>query len=138
MNRTLGDRTMPATEIDFSRFTLRKDLPAHRQVAAYLKALIALGHLTPGDTIPAPSALAYRVKVGPAEIKRAYAELSERGFLVSQGSKWAVSDDHVAAGNPGELGDLCDRMWDLVVEARKAGMTRAEIQRMFATLLDRS
>ena len=49
-----------------------------------------------------------------------------------------VSDDHLAAGDPDELGDLCDRMWDLVVEARKAGMTRAEIQRMFSTLLDRS
>ena len=129
---------MPATEIDFSRFTLRKDVAAHRQVAAYLKALIALGHLSPGDTIPAPSALAYRVKVGPAEVKRAYAELSQRGFLVSQGSKWTVSDEHAAAGDPSELEDLCDRMWDLVLEARKAGMTRAELQRMFSSLLDQS
>jgi DNA-binding transcriptional regulator YhcF (GntR family) len=129
---------MPVTEIDFSRFTLRKDLPAHRQVAAYLKALIALGHLTPGDAIPSPSALGYRLKVGASEVKRAYAELSERGFLVSQGPKWAVSDEHVASGNPSELEDLCDRMWDLVVEARKAGMTRAELQRMFTSLLDRS
>lgn len=128
---------MPATEIDFSRFTLRKDLSAHRQVAAYLKALIALGHLCAGDTIPAPSALAYRIKVGPAEVKRAYAELSERGFLASRGAKWVVSDEHLAAGDPDELEDLCERMWDLIVEARKAGMTRGEIQRMFSTLLDR-
>jgi DNA-binding transcriptional regulator YhcF (GntR family) len=129
---------MPATEIDFSRFTLRKDLPAHRQVAAYLKALIALGHLSAGETIPAPSALAYRIKVGPAEVKQAYVELSERGFLVSRGAKWVVSDEHVASGNPDELEELCDRMWDLIVEARKAGMSRGEIQRMFSTLLDRS
>ena len=129
---------MPATEIDFSRFTLRKDLPPHRQVAAYLKALIALGHLVPGDTLPAPSALAYRTKVGPGEVKRAYAELSTRGFLVSQGAKWSVSDEHLAAGDSAELEELCDRMWELVVEARKAGMTRAELQRLFSGLLDRS
>jgi DNA-binding transcriptional regulator YhcF (GntR family) len=128
---------MPATEIDFSRFTLRKDLPAHRQVAAYLKALIALGHLSAGYTIPAPSALAYRTKVRPAEVKRAYVELSERGFLVSRGAKWIVSDEHAASGGPGELEELGDRMWDLIVEARKAGMARGEIQRMFSTLLNR-
>jgi DNA-binding transcriptional regulator YhcF (GntR family) len=129
---------MPVTEIDFSRFTLRKDLPPHRQVAAYLKALIALGHLGVGDTIPAPSALAYRTKIGPGEVKRAYAELAERGFLVSRGAKWTVSDEYMAAGDPGELEGLCDRMWDLILEARKAGMTRAEVQRMFSTLLGRS
>lgn len=129
---------MPATEIDFSRFTLRKDLPAHRQLAAYLKALIALGHLGPGDGVPAPSALAQRTRVGVAAVRRAYAELRERGFLVAQGSKWAVSDEHAAAGDAGELDEICDRMWDLVVEARKAGMTRAELQRMFSSLLERS
>jgi len=129
---------MPATEIDFSRFTLRTDLPAHRQVAAFLKALIALGHLNPGDSIPGAPALAYRLKVGAAEVKRAYAELADRGYLHSQGGKWRVSDEHAAAGNAAELEEICDRMWDLVMEARRAGMTRAELQRMFATLLERS
>lgn len=129
---------MPVTEIDCSRFTLHKDLPPHRQVAAYLKALIALGHLAPGDALPAPSALAYRTKVVPGEVRRAYAELTTRGFLVSQGATWRVSDEHVAAGDPAGLEELCDRLWDLIVEARKAGMTRAEVQRMFSALLERS
>jgi len=129
---------MTVTEIDFSRFTLRKDLPAHRQVAAYLKALIALGELGVGETIPAPPALASRTRVGTAEIRKAYAELTERGFLVARGAKWIVSDEHAAAANPRDLDEICDRMWDLVVEARKAGMTRAELQRMFTSLLDRS
>jgi DNA-binding transcriptional regulator YhcF (GntR family) len=129
---------MPAIEIDFSRFTLRTDLPAHRQVAAYLKALIALGQLNPGDSIPGASALAYRLKVSVAEVKRAYAELSDRGFLHSESGKWRVSDDHAAAGSSVELEELCDRMWDLVLEARRAGMTRAELQRMFSSLIERS
>jgi len=129
---------MPATEIDFSRFTLRADLPAHRQVAAYLKALIALGQLNAGDSLPGAPALAYRLKVRSPEVKRAYAELSDRGFLVSEGGKWRVSDDHAAAGDSAELEEVCERMWDLVLEARRAGMTRAELQRMFASLLDRS
>lgn len=129
---------MPAMEIDFSRFTLRADLPPHRQVAAYFKALIALGHLGAGDVLPGVPALAYRLKVRAPEVKRAYAELSARGFLASQGGKWRVSDEHVAAGDADELEEICDRLWDLVIEARRAGMTRAELQRMFAILLERS
>ena len=129
---------MPAPSIDFSRFTLRGDLPAHRQVAAYLKVVIALGHLDDGDPVPGAPALAYRLKVPAAEVRRAYAELSERGFLASAGGKWRVSDEHAAAGSAREIEHLCDRMWDLILEARKAGMSRAELERMFANLLERS
>ena len=129
---------MAGIEIDFSRFTLRDDVPPHRQVAAYLKALIALGQLSAGDSIPGAPALAYRLKVRPAEVKKAYAELSGRGFLAAEGGKWRVSDEHVAAGSEGDLEEICERMWDLVLEARQAGMTRSELQRMFQTLLDRS
>jgi AraC-like DNA-binding protein len=34
--------------------------------------------------------------------------------------------------------DICDRMWDLIAEARRAGLSRTELQRMFAQLLVRS
>lgn len=129
---------MPATEIDFSRFTLRKDVPAHRQVAAYLKALIALGQVHPGETLPAPSALGYRLKVSAAEVKRAYTELVSRGFLVSRAGKWQISDEHGAASDGEALEGLCDRLWDLLLEARQLGMTKTEIQRMVGSLLDRS
>jgi len=128
---------MPVAEIDFSRFTLRKDLPAHRQIAAYLKAIIALGQLNAGDAVPAVSALSYRLKVRPADVRRAYSELSERGFLATAGSKWRVSDDYRPVEDLDLAADICGRLWDLIVEARRAGLTRVEIQRMFESLLER-
>ena len=48
---------MPASLIDVARLKIRSDIPAHRQVAAYLKAVIALGQIAPGDTLPSPTAL---------------------------------------------------------------------------------
>ena len=123
---------MPAPSIDFSRFALRGDLPAHRQVAAYLKVLIALGHLNRGAVLPGAPALSYRLKVPAAEIRRAYAELSERGFVAQQNGKWRVSGESAAADEIGE------RMAALIDEARKAGMSRAELERMFANLIDRT
>jgi DNA-binding transcriptional regulator YhcF (GntR family) len=129
---------MPALEIDFTRFKKRSDLPEHRQVAAYLKAIIALGQLNPGDSVPGIPALAYRLHVSPGEVKRAYAELSDRGFLLSQAGKWKVSDRFSAVKDDDQVADICERLWDLILEARKAGLSRAELQRMFDQLTSRS
>ena len=128
---------MPAPLIDVARLKIRSDVPAHRQVAAYIKAVIALGQVSPGDTLPAVSALAGQVGAPAAEVRRAYDELEERGFLVSQAGKWRVSDEHAALADASVADDLCERMWDLIAEARRAGMSRSELQRMFEQLLAR-
>lgn len=128
---------MPASLIDVARLKIRSDMPAHRQVAAYLKAVIALGQVSPGDALPGVTALAGQIGAPPAEVRQAYAELEERGFVVSEGGKWRVSDEHAALADAAAADDLCDRMWELIAEARRAGMTRSEIQRMFDQLISR-
>ena len=128
--------SMPATEIDFSRFKLRADVPPHRQVAAYLKAQIALGALGAGDAIPGVPAIAYRIRVAPVEVRRAYSELADRGYLASRGGKWRVSDDHQATSEDAAEG-ICEKMWDLIVEGRRAGLSRPELQRMFKLLISK-
>jgi GntR family transcriptional regulator len=129
---------MPASLIDVARLKIRKDIPAHRQVAAYLKAVIALGQISPGETLPSVTTLSSQIGAPSAEIKRAYLELGERGFLVSENGKWRVSDEHAALADAAVADDLCDRLWDLIAEARRAGLSRTELQRMFAQLLARS
>jgi GntR family transcriptional regulator len=124
-----------AAAVDFSRLVLRKDMPAHRQVAAYLKAVIALGQAAPGDALPSPSALAARIKCSPSEAKKAYAELAARGFLEGTGSKWRVADGHTAVDSRGAE-ELCERLWELVAEARRLGFSKVELQRVFNRLLD--
>ena len=129
---------MPATLIDVARLKIRKDMPAHRQVAAYLKAVIALGQVAPGDLLPSVSTLATRIGAPSAEVKKAYEELGQRGFLVSEGGKWRVSDEHTALADAAVADDICDRLWDLIAEARRAGLSRTELQRMFLQLLARA
>jgi len=129
---------MPASLIDVARLKIRKDLPAHRQVAAYLKAVIALGQIAPGDTLPSVTTLSSQIGAPAAEIKKAYEELGQRGFLVAESGKWRVSDEHAALADAAVADDLCDRMWDLIAEARRAGLSRTELQRMFAQLLARA
>jgi DNA-binding transcriptional regulator YhcF (GntR family) len=129
---------MPAPLIDVARLKIRKDLPAHRQVAAYLKAVIALGQVAPGDTLPSASALASQIHAPAAQVKQAYQELTDRGFLVSESGKWRVSDEHSALADAAVADDICDRLWDLIAEGRRAGLSRTELQRMFLQLLARS
>lgn len=129
---------MPASLIDVARLKIRKDIPAHRQVAAYLKAVIALGQIAPGDALPSAGTLATRIGAPSAEVKKAYEELGQRGFLVIEGGKWRVSDEHAALSDAAVADDICDRLWDLIAEARRAGLSRTELQRMFAQLLARA
>lgn len=129
---------MPAPLIDVARLKIHSDIPAHRQVAAYLKAVIALGQVAPGDALPSATALATRIHAPSAEVKKAYVELGERGYLVSERGKWRVSDEHSALTDADAADDICDRLWGLIAEARRAGLSRTEIQRMFGQLLARS
>jgi len=129
---------MPAPLIDVARLKIRKDIPAHRQVAAYLKAVIALGQVAPGDMLPSVTTLATRIGAPSAEVKKAYEELNQRGYLLIEGGKWRVSDEHTALADASVADDICDRLWDLIAEARRAGLSRTELQRMFAQLLARA
>jgi GntR family transcriptional regulator len=128
---------MPASLIDVARLKIRSDVPAHRQVAAYLKAVIALGQISPGDTLPGIAALAGQIGAPASEVRRAYEELQGRGFVVSEGAKWRVSDEHSALADAAAADDICDRLWELIAEARRSGLTRAELQRMFDQLISR-
>ena len=128
---------MSASLIDVARLKIRSGIPAHRQVAAYFKAVIALGRLSPGHSLPGVTALAGQIGAPAAQVRQAYVELEKRGFAVSEGGKWRVSDEHAAASDASASDDLGDKMGELIADARRAGMTRAEIQRVFDGLLSR-
>jgi len=125
-----------AADVDFSRFRMMRDLPPHRQIAAYLKVLIALGKVPMGAPLPDPRALACRLKTTRAEVRRAYENLAERGFVaVARGDSWIVSDDYQAVKDETLATEVCERLWDVIVQGRQAGLSRAEIRRMFDSLL---
>src|SRR5262245_49456925 len=122
---------MPASLTDVARLKLRSDIPAHRQVAAYFKAIIALRRLGPGDALPGLTALANEIGAPASEVRQGYAELEKRGFAVSEGGKWRVSEERAASE---EIGD---RLGELIADARRAGLSRAEIERLFESLISR-
>lgn len=119
---------MPEGGVDVSRFRLRSDLPVHRQVAAYFKTMIALGHLSPGGELPALGALASRFGVAPAQVRRAFAELAERGLLSAEGGRWRVAPGDLERG-------LLDQFKEAVAEGRRGGIPPGRLQALFARAL---
>lgn len=119
---------MAAAAVDVSRFKLRADLPVHRQVAAYFKTMIALGHLAPGGELPPLSALASRFRVSTSHVRRAFAELSQRGLLSSDGDCWRV-----ATGDAER--ELIDQLRDAVAEGRRAGLPNDRLRALFERAL---
>ncbi len=139
MRRNGNGGKAAAADIDFSRFRMLPDLPAYRQLAAYLKVLIALGKVPVGAPLPDARALACRLKTSRGTVRRAYEELAERGFVaVSRDESWLVSDDYLAAKDDSLVAEICERLWDLILQGRQAGLTRTEIRRMFESLMERS
>ena len=115
---------MPAGGVDVSRFQLRDDLPAHRQVAAYFKTMIALGHLSPGGELPPLTALASRFGVSSAQVRRAFLELAERGILDGERGRWRVAQGDAER-------EIADRLRDAVGEGRRAGIAPARLRALF-------
>ena len=119
---------MPVGGVDVTRFQLRDDLPAHRQVAAYFKTMIALGHLSPGGELPALGALASRFGVGTGDMRRAFAELAERGILDGERGRWRVAQGDAER-------EVADRLRDAVAEGRRAGLAPARLRALFERAL---
>jgi DNA-binding transcriptional regulator YhcF (GntR family) len=119
---------MAAAAVDVSRFKLRSDLPVHRQVAAYFKTMIALGHLAPGGELPPLSALASRFRVSTSHVRRAFHELSERGLLSAEGGSWKAASGDIER-------ETLDQLRDAVAQARRAGLPSDRLRALFERAL---
>jgi GntR family transcriptional regulator len=67
--------------------------PIWRQIEEGMRRMIALGSLSPGDTVPSVRELAQQLRVNPNTVARAYQRLTDAGvFSVRRGEGTFVSD----------------------------------------------
>jgi len=70
-------------------------LPPYQQITEQLKALVERGELTPGSVLPTVRQLAGDLNVAPNTVARAYTDLQESGWLVSDGRRGTRVADRV-------------------------------------------
>ncbi|MBV8246518.1 MAG: GntR family transcriptional regulator [Candidatus Eremiobacteraeota bacterium] len=63
------------------------DAPPYVQIEQQLKGVIERGELRPGDALPTVRQLAGDLNVAPNTVARAYADLQDEGWLVSEGRR---------------------------------------------------
>jgi len=109
---------------------LASDVPAYRQIASALRALLVAGELAPGTTLPTMRDLAVDLGVHHNTVAEAYRSLAEEGWLELRRK---VGARVLARPRPrarrGERETFGRRLRELVAEARAAGLSGEDVRR---------
>ena len=114
--------------IDYDR-----GVPVYRQIYEAVTAALATGALAKDEQLPTIHELAQRLSVNPNTVARAYRELDQDGYIVSQrgvGTFPAEAQDRAtsAADKQRALRTIFDRA---VAEAARSGIAASEVIRYF-------
>ena len=124
----------PAIRIDLS-----SPVPAYRQIANALRALLVAGRFTVGAPLPTVRQLAVDLGVHHNTIAEAYRVLAEEGWLALRRHHGAIVLDRSRPTPPPQARtSLLQRLRELTAEAQAAGLAPgviAESMRSIATQL---
>lgn len=112
-------------------------VPAHAQLKQQIKFARTYQELRPGDVLPSIRALAKRLGLGAGEVRRAYRELCEAGFLVTERRKHVVvTPGSIAASDAEPLARECtERCGQFIAWARERRVSTIALGRL---LLERA
>lgn len=101
------------------------------QIENEVRFAIASGQLKPGDKLPAVRAVAERLDLNPNTVAKAYRDLEIMGLVYSRrGTGIFIREGAAAACRAACYREILGKMHEAVAEARAAGLTAAEIQRI--------
>ena len=107
------------------RLNYRDARPIYEQVKDGLRHLVVTGAVEEGEKLPSVRALASALAINPNPIQRAYAELEEEGYLVSQPGKGSFARGPGGGGRRRE--ELLQQFDQTVSELMFLGMTPEEL-----------
>ncbi|BAF58460.1 MAG: GntR family transcriptional regulator [Pelotomaculum sp.] len=111
--------------------------PIYEQIAAQIKNLIIRGELAGGELLPSIRNLARELHISVITTKRAYEELEKEGFIFTVPGKGS----YVAAHNKELLREarlriVEEKLYEAVLAARSAGLTKEELREMLELLYE--
>jgi DNA-binding transcriptional regulator YhcF (GntR family) len=99
--------------------------PLFAQIAAQVRGAIAAGTVGEGDKLPSARELAEALGVNMHTVLRAYGDLRDEGLVVMRRRRGVIV---LAAGD--QRARLLELARDLVVEATRQGLSKAELRRL--------
>jgi len=121
------------------RIDLASSIPAYRQIADAIRALLVNHELKPGEQLPTVRQLAIDLAVHHNTVAEAYRLLSDEGWLDLKRRRGAMVLDRVAPNaSARERGALKQRLRGLVAEMRTAGVPLDAIRADFESIAQRT
>ena len=109
--------------------------PIYEQITDQVKEQIMTGVLAPGEALPSMRLLARELRISVITTKRAYEDLERDGFLESVPGKGCfVAPQNRELLREAQLRRVEERLTQAVEEARKGGLSLAELQEMLNIL----
>jgi GntR family transcriptional regulator len=107
---------------------LKPGLPVAEQILFAVKKAVVAGQLRPGDKFPSVRVLSQELKVNPNTAHKVVAALVAEGVLVTTPAIGSVVAEREAGGRAEKAELLGAELERVVVEAKKLGLTLAEVQ----------
>ena len=109
--------------------------PIYTQIADQVKEQIMTGALAPGEALPSMRLLARELRISVITTKRAYEDLERDGFLENVPGKGCfVAPQNRELLREAQLRRVEEKLTQAVEEARKGGLSLAELQEMLNIL----
>jgi GntR family transcriptional regulator len=118
----------------------RSGVPIYQQIVEQVKRSTALGVLLPGEQLPTVKQLALNLTINPNTVARAYRDLERDGVIeTSPGRGSFVRGDGTAESSAKVAAvDVARKaIEDAVREAKAMGLSRAEVDKVVGSVLDR-
>jgi GntR family transcriptional regulator len=111
------------------RLSLEPGIPICDQVVYAAKKAIVAGQMRPGDTFPSVRALSRELKINPNTAHKAVAQLLEEGLLEVQPGIGTTVTTPASSTSEDRSRLLSNELEQLVVEAKRLGLTRGDVAR---------
>ncbi len=103
--------------------------PVFQQIVNEVKSAIARGAIMPGEAIPSVRQMAADTLLNPNTVAKAYRELEREGIVYTRrGLGLFVAERAGPLARSRRREELDDRLRRFIAEARRAGMTTAELR----------
>ena len=107
-------------------------VPIYIQIIEGIRKKIELGQLSAGDSLPPVRSLAQELRIAPATLVRAYAELQREGLIESRAGAGTTVTARAVRVRESGLETRLRELTTIVTFARDAGVSRAELERILA------
>ena len=107
---------------------LRPGLPVAEQILFAVKKAVVGGQLRPGDKFPSVRVLSQELRVNPNTAHKVIAALVNEGVLVTTPAIGSIVAERAMGGRQEKADLLGDDLERVVVEAKKLGLTLAEVE----------